>query len=47
MYWNIYYDNKLLYEKVTDEERKAIQLTLMEKVADGAMDITLINMELV
>ncbi len=47
MYWNIYYNNKLLYERVTDEERKTIQRALMEKVADGAMDITLINMEVV
>ncbi len=47
MYWNIYYDNKLLYKEVTDEERKTIQIALMEKVTDGEMDITLINMEVV
>ena len=47
MYWNIYYDNKLLYKEVTDEERKTIQLALMEKVTDGEMNITLFKMEFV
>jgi hypothetical protein len=47
MYWNIYYDNKLLHERVTDEERKTIQLALMEKVTDGEMNVTLIKMEVV
>jgi hypothetical protein len=47
MFINILYDNKLLYKELTEEECRMIMLALAEKVADGAMDSKLINVEVV